>query len=601
MFKKLFRNDVFLAFFVALIICSPAFALNTTTSQTPSNAEMQNVDINGGAIDGTAIGAATPSTGAFTTLSATDDLEVQGDILASEKSESLSLLTTASDWTGGNGWTLNGTTAVYAHNATPGDLTQASADMQIPIVGSKNYILTYTVSGLTDTGTALSARLLASGGITNSNTKINISANGVGLTRQFTSTSSPTDFIIDINNGSDAGDTFTLSDVSLKEQGDLVVTGAIGVGSSTANAVQSPGLLNFDSANSNGTVGVIAIRGLIDHDENSPGGSSNYMFWGINVPTTASGDIKEIYPINSYVEMNGTGITAGEMYGAKFSPAFSGDGTIDVHNAVLGNTEFYDLSGESTITDVIGMRANLRQGIQGAIVNITNYHGFLVRGEKCTSSCGADAFNVTLASGLSVENFLDYPNENISTATGVKLSKQTNGTANTGLWLTGNGTGADIAFGASLANAVLMAKENSASTQGIYLDARDDSSTKQRGSDPTCAWRYNIDLTDDAASLDCTIGGSGVADCITLPSVKTNGKVEIVTEDGNYARVLLNADGTASILEQDGVVFEYQAAIGSCNNDKICLSDAGTETTVLNNIAGADTFFIFDMVYDCDD
>ncbi|MCK5615627.1 hypothetical protein KAR91_77900, partial [Candidatus Pacearchaeota archaeon] len=52
-----------------LAIISHAFGINLNAGPwSATNAEMQNVDINGGTIDGTAIGGTTPAAGAFTTL-----------------------------------------------------------------------------------------------------------------------------------------------------------------------------------------------------------------------------------------------------------------------------------------------------------------------------------------------------------------------------------------------------------------------------------------------------------------------------------------------------------------------------------------------------
>jgi hypothetical protein len=338
--------------------------------------------------------------------------------------------------------------------------------------------------------------------------------------------------------------------------------------------------------------------------------------------------------IHNYVELNGSGWSPGggaganaaygfytwiedliqskpdslgEIYGGRVNVAERGGGNLAEMTGLLVDVEFYgedpNIGAQTgTITAANGLKVTLDTSADDTqnTYTITTYKGLNI---DYNVNGTASKIQGTNAYGIFIDSMPAYGGTGWTTQTGINIQPQDTGTYNTGILFTGTGQGSDITYGSKSSGLnVSWGRENTASKQGFYMDTRDYNATEKiRNANPTCTWDFNVYLNDDAAGKTCTEGVSGTADCITLPTAKTFGTATITTEDGNFARILITAAGVPTILQQDAAVFEVHAAIGDCLDNTICLSDSGTEVTVLNNIAGADTFYLFNMFYDCDD
>ena len=157
---------------------------NGDISVTPNGSGsvvVSKADINSGAIDGTAIGAGTPSTGAFTTLSASGNVDLNSGAIdgtaigASSASTGAFSTLSASGNVDLNAGAIDGTT-IGASSASTGAFTTITASTSLDVTGSVGVILendetitnssngTVIINGIVKGGTGSAAGVFASNG-----------------------------------------------------------------------------------------------------------------------------------------------------------------------------------------------------------------------------------------------------------------------------------------------------------------------------------------------------------------------------------------------------------------------------------------------------
>ena len=106
-------------------------------------------------------------------------------------------------WTAGNGWSIGGGVATYTHNATPGDLSPATA---LSVITGRSYLVVFTASA------AAGVFLMKSyiGGTVSDSVVADGSYSSTAIATD------TTDLIFDIESSS-AGSTCAIDDVSVKE------------------------------------------------------------------------------------------------------------------------------------------------------------------------------------------------------------------------------------------------------------------------------------------------------------------------------------------------------------------------------------------------
>ena len=141
-------------------------------SATSGTSTFSNVDINGGNIDGTAIGSSTASSGAFTSLTASSTLDVTGDVDIDDTTQSTSTTTGALKVDGGVGIAKNlnvgGTLGVTGATTLTGALTANGGITTTDITATgTSTITTADINGGNIDGTEIGANSAAAGTFTN--------------------------------------------------------------------------------------------------------------------------------------------------------------------------------------------------------------------------------------------------------------------------------------------------------------------------------------------------------------------------------------------------------------------------------------------------
>jgi len=123
---------------------------------------------------------------------------------------------------------------------------------------------------------------------------------------------------------------------------------------------------------------------------------------------------------------------------------------------------------------------------------------------------------------------------------------------------------------------------------------------------------YAISLLDDneggdgagGTAPDCTLGGTGTADCFELPTPTSFGRLVLTTNSATaeYGTYTLDAAGVATVHATIGdhanmEVLTAGQGVGTCANAKLCLFDSGGNVGILNNL-GATTTVMVQFWYD---
>lgn len=197
-------------------------------------------------------------------------------------------------------------------------------------------------------------------------------------------------------------------------EGDLIVNGVLGVGTSTPL-----NKLHVNAGNDSK-----AIRAEID--------ISDLQF------TT---NIAAYYLATA----SQTGISGGRFIGFNGNTQLTGDGTIYTLGGAENVVALQSSTGPSTIGRAFGNLVTLRRGSANIMdQTITDYFGFY----SSTNIAGSGNISGTDWRHAYFENFPNFGGT-VDEVSGLWIDKQDYGTTNYGIVLNGDGAGADIVFGAS--------------------------------------------------------------------------------------------------------------------------------------------------------
>ena len=334
-------------------------------SLASSTGVLTNVDIDSGTIDGTSIGASTPSTGSFTSLAASGT----------------STLATVDI----NGGAIDGTT-IGATTTASGAFTtiNASALATLPVVDIDNGTIDNTVIGANTpeliTGTTITANTGFSGNLTG-NVTGNLTGNVTGdVTGNISSSGTSTFATVDINGGNIDG----------------TIIGANTTAAGSFTTVSTSGQATLTSVDINGGL----IDGVVI------GGSTANAVTGTTI-TANTGFVGGLTgDVTGNITGNVTGNTTGNLTGNVSGNVTASTGTTTLNNLVVnGTADFTSTQLDNLLDPTSNQQAATKKYVDDEISSLVGGAGAALDtlGEIATALGNDAALNTTLTNSIATK------------------------------------------------------------------------------------------------------------------------------------------------------------------------------------------------------